>query len=79
MAKMYRKCITYSTCSEAVAKKIVHVRGPSNINCNTFIIDQGVGGGGGDNKAWDRETMFSQLAKRFPRQRFKKGRENFPL
>ena len=32
-------------------------------------LDQG-GGGGGSNKAWDRETMFSQLAKRSARQRF---------
>ena len=28
------------------------------------------GGGGGSNKAWDRETMFSQLAGRSARQRF---------
>ena len=39
----------------------------------------GVGSGGESNKAWDRETMFSQLAKRSARQRFKKGRENFSL
>ena len=30
---------------------------------------QGVGGGG-SNKAWDQEMMFSQLAKRSTRQRF---------
>ena len=28
------------------------------------------GGGGGSNKAWDRETMFLQLAKQSARQRF---------
>ena len=28
------------------------------------------GGGGGRNKAWDGERMFSQLAKQFARQRF---------
>ena len=30
----------------------------------------GGGGEGGSNKAWDRETMFSQLAKRSARHRF---------
>ena len=30
-----------------------------------FIIHPG-GGGGGEDEFWDRETMFSQLAKRSP-------------
>ena len=37
----------------------------------SIIIKGGGGWGvGGSNKAWDRETMFSQLAKRSARQRF---------
>ena len=52
-----------------------------------FFFDKGinlrlsikVGGGGGvcRNKAWDRETMFSQLAKQSARQRFYERAGNF--
>ena len=31
-----------------------------------FIIHPGGTGGGGEDEFWDRETMFSQLAKRSP-------------
>ena len=36
-------------------------------------------GGGGSNKAWDRETMFSQLQSDPLGSGFKKGRGNFRL
>ena len=35
-----------------------------------YSKNQPGGGGGEGNKAWDRETMFSQLAKQSARQRF---------
>ena len=37
----------------------------------------GGGGGGGSNKVWDRETMFSQLAKGTARQRLQERAGNF--
>ena len=37
---------------------------------NSCIPAAGGAGGEGGNKAWDRETMFSQLAKQSARQRF---------
>ena len=44
--------------------------------CNQFFVATmvvtrlGGGGGGGRDKPWDRETMFSQLAKQSATQRF---------
>ena len=44
-------------------QKIVQGRGPSNLNLLMFVCRWG-GGGGANDEVWDRETMFSQLAKR---------------
>ena len=42
-----------------------------------YMYTGGGGGGGERNKAWDRETMFPQLAKQSARQRFYEGAGKF--